>query len=206
MEEEIKNLLGENYHDGMTAQDVQSAFNKMLLSTGKYVNKDNAEAQTREVEKNLRAQIDELNASLSSKMSDEEKAKAAQKARDTEFEEMKKLLAQTRLNSSKSVMNGNISEARGLSGIEAEDEAYIEFISSIVSEDEEKSSKVSKYINEMVKKAYEKGKTDSIKDGLGKMGKDGKGSKDDEEVSEVEAKVKSLAERLKTQNNSYYFK
>lgn len=206
MEEEIKNLLGENYHEGMTAQDVQSAFNKMLLSTGKYVNKDNAEAQTREVEENLKAQIDELNASLSSKMSDEEKAKAAQKARDAEFEEMKKLLAQTRLNSSKSVMNGNISEARGLSGIEAEDEAYIEFISNIVSEDEEKSSKISKYINEMVKKAYEKGKTDSIKDGLGKMGKDGKGSKDDEEISEVEAKVKNLAERLKTQNNSYYFK
>lgn len=206
MEEEIKNLLGENYHEGMTAQDVQSAFNKMLLSTGKYVNKDNADAQAREMEKNLKAQIDSLNASLNSKMSDEEKAKAAQKARDTEFEEMKKLLAQTRLNSSKSVMNGNISEARGLSGIEAEDEAYIEFISSIVSEDEAKSSKVSKYINEMVKKAYEKGKADSMKDGLGQMGKDGKGSKDDEEGSEIEAKVKGLAERLKTQNNSYYFK
>lgn len=206
MEEEIKNLLGENYHEGMTAQDVQSAFNKMLLSSGKYVNKDNAEAQTREIEKNLKAQIDSLNASLNSKMSDEEKAKAAQKARDDEFEEMKKLLAQTRLNSSKSVMNGNISEARGLSGIEAEDEGYIEFISSIVSEDEEKTSKVSKYINEMVKKAYEKGKSDSMKDGLGQMGKDGKGSKDDEEGSEIEAKVKGLAERLKTQNNSYYFK
>ncbi|MBQ0112821.1 MAG: DUF4355 domain-containing protein [Bacteroidales bacterium] len=206
MEEEIKNLLGENYHEGMTAQDVQSAFNKMLLSSGKYVNKDNAEAQTREIEKNLKAQIDSLNASLNSKMSDEEKAKAAQKARDDEFEEMKKLLAQTRLNSSKSVMNGNISEARGLSGIEAEDEGYIEFISSIVSEDEEKSSKVSKYINEMVKKAYEKGKSDSMKNGLGQMGKDGKGSKDDEEGSEIEAKVKSLAERLKPQNNSYYFK
>lgn len=205
MEEEIKNLLGENYHEGMTAQDVQSAFNKMLLSSGKYVNKDNAEAQAREVEKNLKAQIESLNASLNSKMSDEEKAKAAQKARDDEFEQLKKLLSQTRLNSSKNVMNGNISEARSLSGIEAEDEGYIEFISSIVSEDEEKTSKISRYINEMVKKAYEKGKSDSIKNGLGQMGKEGKGS-EDEEGSEIETKVKSLAERLKSQNKSYYFK
>lgn len=204
MEEEIKNLLGENYHEGMTAQDVQTAFNKMLLSTGKYVNKDNAEAQAKELEKNYKAQIDALNANLNSKMSDEEKAKAAQKKRDDELEQLKQLLAQTRIDSSRNTIKGNISEARVLAGIEDEDEGYIDFISSIVSEDGDKSSKVSKYINDMVKKAYEKGKSDSIKDNLGKMGKDGKSSKGDDEGSEIELKVKSLLGN-KPQNKSYYF-
>lgn len=206
MEEEIKELLGDNYHEGMTAQEVQSAFNKMLLSTGKYVNKDNADAQARQIEKDLKAQIDELNSSLNSKMSDEEKLKAAQKKRDDEFEEMKKLLAQTRMSSNKDKVENNISEARIITGIEPDDESYAEFILNIVSEDNEKSTKVSKYINEMVKKAYEKGKSDSIKDGLGKMGKDGKGQKEDDEGSEIESKVKGLAKRLKTENKSYYFK
>lgn len=204
MEEEIKNLLGENYHEGMSAQDVQNAFNKMLLSTGKYVNKDNADAHARDLEKNYKAQIDALNASLNSKMSDEEKAKAAQQKRDEEYEQLKQLLAQTRIDSSKNTIKGNISEARVLAGIENEDEAYLDFISNIVSEDNEKSSKVSKFINDMVKKAYEKGKSDSIKDNLGKMGQDGKTQKDDDEGSEIESKVKSLLGN-KTQNKSYYF-
>lgn len=204
MEEEIKNLLGENYHEGMSAQDVQNAFNKMLLSTGKYINKDNADAHAKDLEKNYKAQIDALNASLNSKMSDEEKVKAAQKKKDEEFEQLKQLLAQTRIDSSKNTIKGNISEARALAGIEDEDESYLDFISSIVSEDGEKSSKVSKYINDMVKKAYEKGKSDSIKNSLGKMGQDGKSSKDDDEGSEIESKVKALL-RNKTQNKSYYF-
>lgn len=206
MEEGIKELLGENYREGMTAQEVQTAFNKMLLSTGKYVNKDNADAQARQLENDLQSKIDELNASLNSKMSDEEKLKAAQKKRDDEFEEMKKLLSQTRLSSNKDKVENNISEARILAGVEADEESYVEFIQNIVSEDNEKSSKISKYINEIVKKAYEKGKSDSVRDGLGKMGKDGKGQEGEGEGSEIEAKVKDLAEKLKKENKSYYFK
>ena len=53
MEEEIKELLGESYQEGMSAKDVQEAFNKMLLESGKYVNKDNASAQQRKLEKEL---------------------------------------------------------------------------------------------------------------------------------------------------------
>ena len=57
MEDEIKELLGENYHEGMTAKDVQQAFNKMLLNTGKYVNKDNADAQERKIKADYEKQI-----------------------------------------------------------------------------------------------------------------------------------------------------
>ena len=163
MEEEIKQLLGDNYQEGMSGEDIQKAFNKMLLDTGKYVNKDNADAQQRKIEKELNDKIQALenekkalNNDLTNKMTDEEKIKAAQKKKDEEFEEMRKLLAQSQRNTSKLNFTNNVSEAKRLAGIEDEDNDFSEFISNAALEDDEKNSSVSKYINSLVKKAYEK--------------------------------------------------
>lgn len=207
MEEEIKQLLGDSYQEGMSAKDVQEAFNKMLLSSGNYVNKDKAAAEKKEAETALQKQIDELNNSLKSKMTDDEKAKAAQKQRDAEFEEMRKLLAQSQLDRSKLNFTTNISEAKRLAGIEDEDNEFSEFISNAVIEDSDKNNSVSKYINSIVKKAYEKGKSDAVKDDLGKMGKDGKSSTgDDDGTSEAEQKIKDIIAKQAKQQDSYYFK
>ena len=213
MEEEIKQLLGENYKEGMSGTEIQAAFNKMLLNTGKYVNKDNAAAQQRELEKQLNDKIQALenekrtlNASLTSKMTDEEKIKAAQKQRDEEFEEMKRMLAQSNLDRSKLNFSNNIAEAKRLAGIEDDDNDFSNFISNSILEDNEKNNSVSKYINSLVKKAYEKGQSDAKKDGLGKMGKDGKGSQDDDTTSDVEQRVKDIIARKASQTDSYYFK
>ena len=207
MEDEIKELLGDNYHEGMTAKDVQDAFNKMLLGTGKYVNKDNADAQQRKLEADYKKQIDELNQTINSKMTDDEKAKAAQKQRDEEFEEMKRMLAQSRLNASLLNFKSNISDVRSLAGIEDDDEEFSTFVSNATLEDNEKNDSVSKYINSIVKKAYEKGKSDAVKEQLGKMGKDGKGSQgDDDGTSEVDQKVKAITEKMAKKTDSYYFK
>ena len=207
MEDEIKELLGDNYQEGMSAKDVQEAFNKMLLSSGNYVNKDKAAAEKKEAESALQKQIEELNNSLKSKMTDEEKIKAAQKERDAEFEEMRKLLAQSQLNTSKLNFTNNVAEAKRLAGIEDEDNEFSEFISNAVLEDNDKNNSVSKYINSIVKKAYEKGKSDATKDNLGKMGKDGKGSQgDDDGTSAAEQKIKDIIARQGKQQDSYYFK
>ena len=214
MEEEIKELLGDNYQEGMSAKDVQEAFNKMLLGSGKYVNKDNADAQQRKLEKELNDKIqaleDEkkaLNDSLTNKMTDEEKIKAAQKKKDEEFEEMRRMLAQSQLNSSRLNFTNNVSEAKRLAGIEDEDNEFSDFISNAVLEDDEKNTNVSKYINNLVKKAYEKGKSDAVKDNLGKMGKDGKGSEgDDDGTSEAEQKIKDILAKKTQQKESHYFK
>lgn len=214
MEEEIKQLLGDNYQEGMSGEDIQKAFNKMLLDTGKYVNKDNADAQQRKLEKELNDKIQALenekkalNNDLTNKMTDEEKIKAAQKKKDEEFEEMRKLLAQSQRNTSKLNFTNNVSEAKRLAGIEDEDNDFSEFISNAALEDDEKNSSVSKYINSLVKKAYEKGKSDAVKDNLGKMGKDGKGSGDgDDDTSNVEQKVKDILAKKASQKDSYYFK
>lgn len=207
MEDEIKELLGENYHEGMTAKDVQEAFNKMLLGTGKYVNKDNADAQQRKLKEDYKKQIDELNQTLNAKMTDDEKIKAAQKQREEEFETMKKLLEQSRLDASLLNFKSNIAEAKGLAGIEENDEEFSSFISNATLEDKEKNDSVSKYINSIVKKAYEKGKSDAVKEELGKMGKDGKGSQNDNDgEDEVDQKIKSITEKMAKKTDSYYFK
>lgn len=207
MEDEIKELLGENYHEGMTAKDVQEAFNKMLLGTGKYVNKDNADAQQRKIKEDYEKQIGELNQTLNAKMTDDEKLKAAQKQREEEFETMKKMLEQSRLDASLLNFKSNIAEAKGLAGIEENDEDFSIFISNATLENKEKNDSVSKYINSIVKKAYEKGKSDAVKEELGKMGKDGKSSQGDNDGdSEVDQKVKSITEKIAKKTESYYFK
>lgn len=214
MEDEIKELLGENYHEGMTAKDVQEAFNKMLLNTGKYVNKDNADAQQRKLEKELKEQIEALendkktlNESLNSKLTDEEKTKAAEAKRDAELEELRKQLAQSNRDRSELNFTNNVSEAKTLAGIEDDDSDFSNFISTATLEDRDKNDSVSKYINSIVKKAYEKGKSDATKENLGKMGKDGKGSQgDDDGSSEVEQKVKDILSKKAQSKESYYFK
>lgn len=207
MEDEIKELLGDNYQEGMSAKDVQEAFNKMLLGTGRYVNKDNADAQQRKLEEDYKKQIAELNQTINSKMTDDEKMKAAQEQRDKEFEEMKKMLEQSRIDASLLSFKSNVSEAKTLAGIEDDDSDFSEFISNAALEDKEKNNSVSKYINTIVKKAYEKGKSDAVKEGLGKMGKDGKGSQgDDDGETEVDQKVKSITANMAKTKESYYFK
>lgn len=207
MEDEIKELLGDNYQEGMSAKDVQEAFNKMLLGTGRYVNKDNADAQQRKLEEDYKKQIAELNQTINSKMTDDEKMKAAQAQRDKEFEEMKKMLEQSRIDASLLSFKSNVSEAKTLAGIEDDDSDFSEFISNAVLEDKEKNNSVSKYINTIVKKAYEKGKSDAVKEGLGKMGKDGKGSQGDNDgETEVDQKVKSIMANMTKTKESYYFK
>lgn len=207
MEDEIKELLGDNYQEGMSAKDVQEAFNKMLLGTGRYVNKDNADAQQRKLEEDYKKQIAELNQTINSKMTDDEKMKAAQAQRDKEFEEMKKMLEQSRIDASLLSFKSNVSEAKTLAGIEDDDSDFSEFISNAALEDKEKNNSVSKYINTIVKKAYEKGKSDAVKEGLGKMGKDGKGSQgDDDGETEVDQKVKSITANMAKTKESYYFK
>jgi len=207
MEDEIKELLGENYHEGMTAKEVQEAFNKMLLNTGKYVNKDNADAQQRQLKEEYEKQIGELNQTLNNKMTDDEKIKAAQKQREAEFEEMKKMLAESKLNASLLNFKSNISDVKNLAGIEDDDEEFSKFISNATIEDNEKNDSVSKYINSIVKKAYEKGKSDAVKEQLGNMGKDGKGSQgDDDGTSEVDQRVKAITEKMAKKTESYYFK
>lgn len=207
MEDEIKELLGENYQEGMTGEQVQEAFKKMLLSTGAYVNKDMANAEKKKMEDSYKSQIATLNETLNSKMTDSEKAKAAQAQRDAEFEEMKKQLLQSQINGNRMSALSNVAEVKALVGLEDEDKDFEDFLTNISSQDSEKTNKVSKYIASLVKQAYAKGQSDAEKNNLGKMGKDGKSSDgDDDGLTEVDQKVKNMIEKkFSGQSKSYHF-
>lgn len=166
MDEQLKELLGESYKEGMSKEEIQEAFKKSFLATGQYVNKDMAEADKRK----LNDQIKNLNSQVKSKMTDDEIKKA-------EFEELKKQLEifkqndiNNKINNSKLVSTTNLAEAKTLLEIKDTDKEFIEFIANISGEDTEVSKKVSTYAMSLIKKAYEKGKAESTKTELGQMG------------------------------------
>lgn len=166
MEEELKQLMGESYHEGMTAAEVQEYFNKALLATGNYVNKSMAEAE----QNKLRQQITEKDNALQAKMTNEEKEALAKAEKDRQIQELKELLAKNALSSNNYKAFGLTAEARINANIKEDDTEFSEFIKNIVSEDEDKTTKISSYVNKLVKAAYEKGKADVTKEKMAKMG------------------------------------
>lgn len=166
MEEQLKELMGENYREGMTAQEVQEYFNKTLLASGNYVNKSKAEAE----QKKLQDQLLEKDNALKAKMTDEEKAALAQAAKDKELQELKELLAKNTLSSNNYKAYGLMAETRLNSGIKDDDAEFAKFLENFVTDDETKTTEISSYVNKIVKAAYEKGKADITKTKMAGMG------------------------------------
>lgn len=151
---DLKELMGDSYKEGMSKEEVQAFFKRQVLSSGEYENKG--------------------------KMSEEEKKKTADDDNKKLIESLQKQLAESQISSSKSAAISALAEAKIKAGIKDDDKDYEDFISEISSTDNEKTSKISKYISKIVLNAYESGKTEAIKNKLGKMGsfKDGQDGKD----------------------------
>lgn len=179
MEEELKQLLGENYHEGMTAEEVQTYFQglgkKEVLESGKYVNKEMSDAETAKLQK----QLEEKEKALQAKMTDDEKAALAQAAKDRELQELKEQLAKSILSGNSNKAFGLTAEARQSANIKDDDTEFSEFLTNIVSDDEDKTTKVSSYVNKIVKLAYEKGKADATKAKMAGMGNFNKNENND---------------------------
>jgi len=179
MEEELKQLLGENYHEGMTAEEVQTYFQglgkKEVLESGKYVNKEMSDAETAKLQK----QLEEKEKALQAKMTDDEKAALAQAAKDRELQELKEQLAKSILSGNSNKAFGLTAEARKSANIKDDDTEFSEFLTNIVSDDEDKTTKVSSYVNKIVKLAYEKGKADTTKTKMAGMGNFNKNENND---------------------------
>lgn len=195
MEEELKKIMGESYHEGITAAEVQEYFNKALLATGNYVNKSMAEAE----QNKLKQTIAEKENALQAKMTDEEKEALAKAEKDKQIQELKELLAKNALSSNNYKAFGLTAEARINANIKEDDAEFTKFINNIVSEDETKTTEISSYVNKLAKAAYEKGKADMTKDKMAKMGdfKKNENNDGDEEKG-------SLGKRLAKKDNSNF--
>lgn len=172
--ENLKGLLGEAYHEGITAEEVNNFFaGKSFadLSTGQYVDKNKYE---RDIQ-NLNATITEKQNALNAKLTDDEKKQAAANADKAEIARLQKLLQENSINSNKDLAQGTLSSVKSLLELKDDDSEYNTFVNTIVSEDRAKTSSIATYISKITKDAYEKGKKDATKDALGDFGKDNKG-------------------------------
>ena len=190
----LKELMGDAYKEGMTKEDVQTFFKKQVLASGEYTNAGKAKAEQKE----LNDKIADLQAQLETKMTDDDKKKKADEDTRKLIEKLQKELAESKSSQSKMTASAALSEARTKAGIKDGDTEYDEFISSIAFEDNDKTDKVSKYISKIISSAYEAGKSEAIKNKLGKMGSFKEGQ-DGDGSSEKGAYGKELAQATKVE-------
>lgn len=204
MEEMLKQIMGDAYKEDMTQEEIQAFFKNQVLGDGKYVNKEMAEAE----KKKLQDALDAKNLELQNKMTDDEKKAAADQALKDQLEELKKQLLEGKINNSEYKAMSITAKARLNTGIADDDKEFVEFINSISSEDEVKTSKIANYINTLVEKAYEKGKADITKNKFGDMGNfksvDGNGDNGKTEAEERAERLAKANTSVKKENS--YFK
>ena len=192
--ENLKGLLGEAYHEGITAEEVNNFFagkNFADLSTGQYVDKNKYD---RDIQA-LNTTITEKTNALNAKLTDDEKASQARDADKKEIQRLTELLKQNTLTSNKNLAFGSMANIKTILGLKDDDAEYSAFMDNIVSEDADKTNLIAKYVSKITNDAYEKGKKDALKDGMGKFGKQGKG-----EGGEGSKDVDDLGTRLAKQS------
>lgn len=184
---DLQELLGADFKDGITAEEVNSIMEKRLLASGKYENKDKVDAER----KTNKQKLADLEAKIKGKMSDDELSKQ-------ELEDLKKQLqealdreAASKKGTSKLMTERNMAEAKTILEIKDNDKEFAEFMEIISGEDNELSDKTSNYVMKLIKDAYEKGKAQATKTTLGQMGEQVIG-KDGKMMDKDEAFVKGL--------------
>jgi hypothetical protein len=184
---DLQELLGADFKDGITAEEVNSIMEKRLLASGKYENKEKVDAER----KANKQKVSDLEAKIKGKMSDDELSKQ-------ELEDLKKQLqealdreAASKKGTSKLMTERNMAEAKTILEIKDNDKEFAEFMEIISGEDNELSDKTSNYVMKLIKDAYEKGKAQATKTTLGQMGEQIIG-KDGKMMDKDEAFVKGL--------------
>ena len=118
MFENLKDLLGEAYHDDITAEEVNAFFsgkNFADLSTGQYVDKNKYD---RDIQ-NLNTTIAEKQNALNSKLTDDEKAQQEREHDKNEIQRLTNLLKQNAVNGNKDYAMSSTNELKTILGLPA---------------------------------------------------------------------------------------
>lgn len=209
--DELQALMGDSYKEGLTVEDITNFMKGKKfadLSQGGYVDVNKYNNEIANLNKTITDKDNTIKAKdneLKSKMSDEDLVKAAQKEKDDEIERLKAMLSANTLSSNKSIANSSLVEGLNLIGIKDDDNELKSFIDNIVTEDTDKTSSIAKYVNKLVKDAYEKGKKDSTKNAMGEFGKQKGNSTNGNK--EIGALGKELAQKHVSNKTDFdYFK
>ena len=192
---DLKELMGDSYKEEMTKEEVQEFFKKQVLAGGDYTNTGKANAEKKE----LNDKIAQLQAELDAKMSDDDKKKKADEDTRKLIEDLQKQLADSKASQSKMSALSLLAEAKIKAGIKEGDKDFEDFVTEISFEDSSKTDKVSKYISKIVANAYESGKSEAVKNKLGKMGSFKEGSDGEGNGDEKGSFGKQLAQSTKVE-------
>lgn len=166
----LQNLLGDAYHEGMTFDEINSALDGKKfadLSTGAYVDKNKYDADIKAKDNELQKRAQELSA----KMTAEEKAQAKDAEKDALIESLKKQILDSNVYNSRTTAESIMSKSKSILGIADGDTAYDNFIGSISSDNLDHTRTIATYINKLVQDSYNKGKDDALKNNLGNFSK-----------------------------------
>lgn len=194
MDEELKKIMGDAYKEDMTSDDIQNFFKNSILGDGKYVRKEKADADLKE----LKEKLDNTTKELENKMTDDEKKALADEETKKRIKELENQLLQSTVSNNEAKAIGITSKARMVSGVKDDDKDFADFIKTIINDNEDNSLKVAKYINTLCEKAYEKGKADITKNKLGGMGNFHTG--DDSDNNNIKNIMAEKAKELAKQN------
>lgn len=184
---DLRELLGADYKEDITADEINSIFEKRVLATGKYENKEKVDAER----KRAKQEKADLEAKIKGKLSDDELSKQELedlKAKLAEAEERERL---SKKDTSKLIAEASMAELKTLLELKDGDKELAKLIDNISSDNSELSRETSSLVMKMVKSAYEKGKAAGTKQEYGKMGDMVMGA-DGKMVDKTEAFVKNL--------------
>ena len=175
----LEEIMGSSYRADMTQDEVTAYFKNQVLSGGEYVSKAKADADKSDSAK----KIAELEAKLNGNLSDEDRKAKELEDLKAELEALRESGRLSKIETAKLKAQGALAEMRITLDIKEDDKEYKTFMENISGEDSAKTESISKYINKLVKDAYEKGKSESTKKNLGTMGNQYTGGSTDKEVS-----------------------
>lgn len=175
----LEEIMGNSYREDMTTEEVNSFFKSQLLSTGEYVSSAKAKADKDESAKTIK----ELQAKLQGNMSEEDLRNAEVEALKAQIEAMQESQKQSKLETARLKAQSTLAESIVLMEIAGDDKEYKKFLDNISDEDNVKTESIGKYINKLIKDAYEKGKAQATKTNLGKMGNQTVNGSSDKEIS-----------------------
>lgn len=163
----LQELLGEAYKEDMSIEDINNALqgkNLADLSTGNYVdiNKYNREIQ------DLQAKLTKKESEIQTVNTNANHESSENQALINQLQEQLKALE---LESNKSNAIASMSEAKTLLEIKDNDVEYASFLDNLSGLNKDVSHNLTSYVSKQIKNAYEKGKQDGMKNGLGDMGK-----------------------------------
>lgn len=163
----LKEILGEDYREDMTDDEISVAMEKRFLASGKYESKEKVDAER----KKALSEKKDLEAKIKAKMSDDELGAKELEDLKAQIEALKAEKAESDKKHSRTISSANMAEARTILELKENDKEFEEFLNAISGENSEVSSKTSSYVMKLVKNAYEKGKALATKESLGEMGK-----------------------------------